>query len=336
MSRGKYVAFCDSDDTVSFDYHLPMLTEAETSGVEIVINDWAMHTERAKYYFADDELVRDDVDLLGDEKLHAFFKHSGKYHSYYVLWNKLYKREILIHSIQKLQSLNYPKNTSYAEDVVINFFAWQDAKKIKNIHTGFYFYRIHPLQSVNAVSKEKIQSQIESMSLAFKIMQTNLPLNRYTSEITEKIIAWKALLARTHYSLAKSNGHKELFGKIKESYGIDERILDVTESTESYSKIVLLGENFEQIDSALFSIWKSQSVAKIKFNQADRYTKNCVERLIKSGKAVLSDENPDVIIPKSKASLKLRLIHDPRIYRLGLRLFKKGSKVRKFLKKFLQ
>ena len=38
LARGEYTVFCDSDDTVSHNYHLPMLRAAEKSGAGIVIN----------------------------------------------------------------------------------------------------------------------------------------------------------------------------------------------------------------------------------------------------------------------------------------------------------
>ena len=50
MARGEDSVFFDSDDTVTFNYHLPMLLRAEESGADIVINGWGVNTKRAKYY----------------------------------------------------------------------------------------------------------------------------------------------------------------------------------------------------------------------------------------------------------------------------------------------
>ena len=39
LADGDFITFCDSDDTVSFNYHLPMLMTAEFHSADIVINE---------------------------------------------------------------------------------------------------------------------------------------------------------------------------------------------------------------------------------------------------------------------------------------------------------
>ena len=45
IAKGDYVTFVDSDDTVTFNYHQPMLNAAINLNCDVVINDWAFHTE---------------------------------------------------------------------------------------------------------------------------------------------------------------------------------------------------------------------------------------------------------------------------------------------------
>ncbi|MBE6645658.1 MAG: glycosyltransferase family 2 protein [Ruminococcaceae bacterium] len=335
MAQGEFCVYCDSDDTVSCDYHLPMLNEAEKTGTDIIINGWAFHTESARYYCRKDETVSGDIDLCSDEKLRTFFKYGGRYHSFYVLWNKLYRTELLKKAFLRLENEGYPKSASYAEDAAINFFAWREAKRIKNIHTGFYFYRIHASQSVNATTKERILSQIESMSFCFSIMRRNIGENRYKDEILHHLRDWEKLMARTHYSLAKANGHGTLFPIIKEKYSIDKLKNSTLMDAGGYIVTTLLGKNFKEIDRILLSIWKSKKPLSIKYSQSDAYTANCVRRLISSGKAIKTRGTPDVMIPKADIPKKHRFIHNGFVYRIGIVLFKKGSKARAFLKKFI-
>ena len=43
-AQGDYISFVDSDDTVSFNYHFPMLLHAEENDLDVCFNDWAFHT----------------------------------------------------------------------------------------------------------------------------------------------------------------------------------------------------------------------------------------------------------------------------------------------------
>ena len=332
MARGDYVCFCDSDDTVSHDYYLPMLKRAESTGADIIINGWAAQTPRSAYYPKDDETVTKTLNLSGRDKLRKYFEREGRYHSFYVLWNKLYRRELLQSSFECLSVKGY-KNTSYAEDAAINFFAFRDAKLIQNIHTGFYFYRLHPAQSVSVTSKEKLCSQIEDMARAFHIMRANLPENEDKKMLLAHIAKWEELMAKTHFAIAKSNGYNELFRVIEEKYGLS--LSELKKEIPQHKGNILLPQNFREIDRALFSVWKSEKPLTVKYDKKDAYTSQCMHRIIKAGKATYKKKSPDLIIPKPKTPLKLRIIHNPAVYKLSTRLFKKGSKSRKFLKKFI-
>ena len=95
LADGDYVTFCDSDDTVSSNYHLPMLLAAEASGADIVINDWAFHSRSTRYYCGADSTINSDISISGDHVLLAFTAQEGREHSYYVLWNKIYSSSVL-------------------------------------------------------------------------------------------------------------------------------------------------------------------------------------------------------------------------------------------------
>ncbi len=332
IARGDYVCFCDSDDTVSHDYYLPMLKTAESTGADIIINGWAAQTPRSAYYPKDDETITNSLILSGRDKLRKYFEHEGRYHSFYVLWNKLYRRQLLRSSFESLAAAGY-KNTSYAEDAAINFFAFRNAKLIQNIHTGFYFYRLHPAQSVSVTSKEKLYSQIEDMARAFHIMKANLPENEDKKMLLTHIAKWEELMAKTHFAVAKSNGYDELFRIIEEKYGLS--LSELKKEIPQHKGNILLPQNFRDIDRALFSVWKSEKPLSVKYDKRDAYTSQCMHRIIKAGKATYKKKNPDLVIPKAKTPLKLRIIHNPTVYKLSTRLFKKGSKSRKLLKKFI-
>lgn len=336
IAEGEYIVFCDSDDTVSHNYHMPMVECAEKSSADIVINDWAFYTPNMKYYCTNDETIRKNIDAVKGDTLLLFMKNRGRQHSFYVLWNKLYKAELLRKSLESLFGAGYPLNASYAEDAAINFFAWKYAKRVINIHTGFYFYRIHPSQTVNAASEERLLSQIEDMSECFKIMRSNIEDEPHKEKIEEDLDAWISLMSRAHFATASANGYKNLFPKIQELYNTQKLKMPIFKDSSDYLAKTLLGINFTEVDAALLSLWDSDEIIKVSYRKKDTYTARCVDYLAEHEKVLKANlQNADIAIPKLRYPLKQRILHNKYVYALGLLLFKKGSKIRGLLKKMV-
>ena len=335
MARGEYSIYCDSDDTVSFNYYLPMLNKALEEDADMVVNGWSSHTVRARYYAKNDETMCRDLSLSGDETLLAFFKNEGRQHSFFVLWNKIYKTDLLISAFNSLMASGIDPRTSYSEDAALNFFMWRDAKKVVNVHTGFYFYRIHPTQTVVASSEKKLLSQVEAMTKTLQLMRNKIGDNKYKADILKHIDEWAALMARSHYSSAKAGGYTNSFNIIKEKYGVEKLKLSTVKDGSCYEHKILLGENFPDVDRVLLEIYDSKSPVRVEYSKKDGYTVGAVEYLRNIGKISDDPSLPLVKIPKFKIRFKKRLIHNYVVQRIGLILFKKGSKSREFFKKFL-
>ena len=334
LARGEYTVFCDSDDTVSHNYHLPMLYAAEKSGADIVINGWANRTNRARFYPKNDETVSSDISLSGESILAKFLEQEGAFHSFYVLWNKLYKTSLLRTAAKLLLDADYPDGSSYAEDVAINFFAFREAKRLINIHTGYYFYRIHPSQSVNIKDEKTLRRQIEDMTACFEVMSRSVRKDNCIIKNKIHLRNWELFMADAHYRQAKALGYSSLFPLIKEKYRT-ECLPPQIGSSEGKNTHVLLPDNCEEIDRALLSAWRSLSPLRVRYSKKDAYARDRVKFLIDCGKAKAAKGRAELIIPREKYLLRTRLLHDPKLYSLSLRLFKKGSRLRELLKKFL-
>ncbi len=333
IAKGEYVAFVDSDDTVSFNYHLPMLDKAQTLGCDVVINDWAFHTDRARYYCANDPLIKDDVTLKNDECLRAFASQKGQAHSYFVLWNKVIKRELLLKAKWELEKTDVIMcRHTYSEDALINFFVFKNAEKISNVHTGYYFYRIHSEQSVNPTSINKLKTHIDDMSKTFEIMLDKVGENKYAAEIKDSIISWRTLMSRTHYSYAKANGYEELYSYIQNKYNVDKLQVSTKKDGELYAKNQLLGENFLDIDRALRKIYFEKSNVTVIYDKSDIYVERTMKYIERVKHDVTESSRKTMMVPKRIISFKSRILHNHFVYSMGLIFFKKGSKIRAFLK----
>lgn len=334
LSHGEYVTYLDSDDTVTFNYHRPMVEAAEGCGADIVLNDWAFKTESGCAYCESDSTISGDLDLNGDEILRRFTKHAGKQHSYFVLWNKIFKRELLLRAKAEIEKTDaIMKRITFSEDMLITFFAFKLAKKLVNIHTGYYLYHIHGGQSVSVDGSAKIKSQIDMICDNFEIIQSNIGENKYADEIKANVTEWKNMMSRTHYSYARAEGDSELCGYVKEKYGVEKLKKSTVADSRDYIASGLLGKNFESIDTVLRWICKKGGEVSVKYVKKDKYVAKSIEYINEKGLVNVTSVEPfEIVIPKREISLKSKIFHSRLVSTLAIALFPKGSKIRKRLK----
>lgn len=334
LAEGEYIAFCDSDDTVTVNYHRPMLELAKRDGAEIVINDWAFRTERSRYYCQSDETVRDDIYLENDGCITAFLAQSGRMHSYYVLWNKVFSSELLKTVAQTVRHIaEGEERFNYSEDALMSFHAFRLAKRVENLHTGYYFYRIHDSQSVAVASEEKLLRQIECMKKTLAEMKSGVAELNDSATLFRYVDEWARLMSRTHYSYAKKGGYRSLYPIIKEAYGVDELHSSYHSDSYAYSKTALIGSNITDIDRLLLDAFKNGT--PICRKELEPYAQRVIEGMSEIGGRVEFADSEGLKIPKEYVSFKRKLYHNPLVYKLGMTLFPKGSRIRAFLKRKL-
>ena len=340
IASGDYIAFCDSDDTVSYNYHLPMLLTADRTGADIVMNDWAFHSTRARYCCRGDSTVSTDIERCGEDVLLAFTAQKGREHSYYVLWNKIYSAPVLKAAgrlaTEAAEARCGDARYNFSEDALINFFAFKEAKKLVNIHTGYYFYRIHDSQTVNVTSREKLLTHISFTSTTLAIMREGVEGLSGKEEMLKNLREWELMMSRTHFSYAKKGGFTDLFEVIKEKYRTDKLKTSTFHDGSAYSKNKLLPDNFEDVDASLLNVWQDSNKT-VKQGRLGKYTRASLaytelEQNVRISYVKCGECHE---IPEEQISFKKQVIYTPIIYRLGMILFKKGSKIRAFLKRRL-
>lgn len=337
MAEGDYIAFVDSDDTVSFNYHRPMVEHAAATSADIVMNDWAFHTENSRYYCLSDPTVAGDVSAEGDAVLWRFLSEGGAVHAYFVLWNKVYRRELMLRVREELGRVAEEKpGYNYSEDALMNFFAFKYAKKLENLHTGYYFYRIHPTQSISVTGRDRLALHIDCMSYTLGKMRENVSDRAGFSELVAHIDEWAAMMSRTHYSYAASAHHTDLYPVIRERYGVDRLTRSTLRDARANSKNVALPENFTEIDDALRRVYLSEGPTRVAISGKHQYISRTLSAITAMGGELLlvkKGEPTAIVIPSPRMSLKKRIIYSPLVYKTAMLLFRKGSRLRALLKK---
>ena len=250
-ANSQYVCFVDSDDTISFNYLEANIIKANTINADIVINDWAFHTDSTRYVCTNDSSISTDF-LLKANVLYKFFEQAGREHSYYVLWNKVYSRDVLLNVVEEIKRLDIG-NLVYAEDVLMNYFAFKYAKVTTNVHLGYYFYRVHNDQQVSVGSKEKLLNHVKSMALVLNTIENDLKHINLYEKYADNLMLWKRLLCTSHYNSAKAFKKDGLFNDVLSIYGIDK--LKPYKNESAYARHMILPNNILEIDKVLRDLW---------------------------------------------------------------------------------
>lgn len=334
QATAPYVCYVDSDDTVSFCYFEASLAKAEKTNAHIVINDWAFHTEQTKYVCTNDTTIKENIVLVGDDPLKKFISQAGREHSYYVLWNKIFKREILCQACDRVESLNLEKMV-FAEDVLLNYFAFAQAKKAANVHLGYYFYRVHESQQIAVETEKKLVNHIESMTKVFDIIEKDLTKKSCFDEVKNYFQMWKQLLCSSNYQVAKHLKLKNLYSFILEKYRTCELKGMPSGHDKAYLKQRILPGNIDAIDTQLKKVYYSNRHLKV-FVKKKSYAfevLNKMKHLFKKRFDIVSNKyQANFVLEKEKVSIKQKILHNSFVYKLGMLMFPKGSRIRKILK----
>ena len=296
-----YVCFVDSDDTISFNYLEGSLNSILDS--DIVINDWAFDTTSTKYYCLNDSTINSD--FVSNEPLKKYFSQQGKEHSAYVLWNKIFKREVILSACAEIEKLNLDKML-YAEDVLMTYFAHLFAKKICNTHSGYYFYRVHDSQQVAVDSKEKLIGHVNSLTNVFNIIESSLKKENLFEDFKDDLFKWKQLLCSINYTVAKKFKSKELNQLIKEKYINCELKSAGFMSDYNYLNHKVLPKNIEKIDKLLQEVYYSNKHLKIYAKKKSYAYKEFgkMQKVFKTNFRLVKEKEADIIFPKEMVSLK--------------------------------
>lgn len=130
-ARGKYLQFADSDDWLTPDATKLMVRAAEENNCDMVISD---------FYRVVGERVSQKGDIeedgvLSQEEFAGHMMENPADFYYGVLWNKLYKREL----VEKYH-LRMDAEISWCEDFMFNLEYIRHAEKIYALHAPVYYY----------------------------------------------------------------------------------------------------------------------------------------------------------------------------------------------------
>lgn len=144
-AKGEYIGFVDGDDMIDKDMYAFLLQNLLKENADISHCGYVMHVgDRKDYYYGTEKyLVQDNEQGLYD-LVSGEFVEPG-------LWNKLYKREIIVPALHEQRIQNF-KNL---EDLLINYYAFQLSQKSVYEDQCKYHYLVRKNSSATSKVNEK-------------------------------------------------------------------------------------------------------------------------------------------------------------------------------------
>ena len=170
LARGKYLQFSDSDDWISADATKLLVRTAQENNCDMVIADF--------YRVVGERVSRkgdiEEDGVMSREEFAAHMMENPSDFYYGVLWNKLYKREIV-----EAHQLRMDAQISWCEDFMFNLEYIRYAESFVSLQSPVYYY---------VKTKGSLVSQSISISktIKMKLMVFEIYNNFYKNVLDEK------------------------------------------------------------------------------------------------------------------------------------------------------
>lgn len=200
-AQGDYIGFVDSDDYVDKDMFLKLIEKAQMEDYDMVAcNTWALYPKKK---------------VLIDSAIHDHQSiHQLLIDAYAVLWNKIYKREII-------QSIRFKKDVWY-EDVLFLYEVYPQLKKVGRVDEALYYY-VQNEGSITYTYNEKLYQLIENMDDILRYYRKNNYYDLYSKELEYSYVRYLygtfiKRLAKSKDFVRFKEGCKIVIDKVNEAF----------------------------------------------------------------------------------------------------------------------
>lgn len=202
IASGEYIGFLDSDDWVNVHMFKKMYEHAKSNDFDIVACDTVAIYPKKEMVIHSNIVDNQEVSkLLVD--------------AYAVIWNKIYKRELL-------EGLTFNTKMSFCEDVLFLYEVYSRVNKVGAVNEVLHFY-LQRDGSLTYTYNEKLYQLIDSMDHIVSYYKDNNILDKYYDEIEYTYVRYLYAtfikrLAKTKNKVEFKKGVNYVLGKVKESF----------------------------------------------------------------------------------------------------------------------
>ncbi|MCR4617786.1 MAG: HAD-IA family hydrolase [Lachnospiraceae bacterium] len=141
-SKGKFIAFVDSDDYINPEFIRLLVEKAKAEDADLVFSSTVLCTPKGsetKLAFMDAELHK--LPLEGNKLREVYWNQYGCAYVWHTVWNKLYDRELWDEAIPYLERMT--EHHVMTEDIIFSSIIYYFVKKAVLSRNSVYFYCKH-------------------------------------------------------------------------------------------------------------------------------------------------------------------------------------------------
>lgn len=209
-SAGDYIAFVDSDDSVTIDWFRLLLKKAIETTADIVVGNTICKDENKNKYiynmYYSNNKSRDCI--CNDDIMKNFMDNEGMCFSNHTVWNKLYSREIWEKSLPYFKEIT--NHFVMTEDLVFSTVLHYFAKKIAfSNHDGYIYYRNSDSSTVSVKNLGKLKKNLKDLQISFTFIKKFLEEKNIYEKYQEKYKQLKNRYFRWWSYLVENNTSNE-------------------------------------------------------------------------------------------------------------------------------
>ena len=182
QAHGDYIAFVDSDDYIGIDWFRCLLERIYEEQAEMVMGNTINVDESGKktYYNSYRKLNFARETLRGFSVCMHLVQQTGLCFAWHTVWNKLYKRELVMRCIPYFERIKRP--LIMCEDIAYSSVFYSLADSLAFADVDAYFYYRHSEASTSLKQpREKIKKNLEDVGFVFDYALSVLQENQHAN-----------------------------------------------------------------------------------------------------------------------------------------------------------
>lgn len=195
-ARGAYIGFLDSDDFVSAGYFDRLYAAASSVRADIAVGRIVNQTkDGVRYVQTRCETFPYTIGTPGNKTPEdLFWAQEGRCYHIHVVWNKLYRRQILKKNLSVFTRLR--AHQVMMEDFIYSAVWFHSIRSYVTADGADYYYVENPASSIGDAAAVKIEKNLLDIQRAFSFVRQFLAERKIISEYGASLEAWKARYGR--------------------------------------------------------------------------------------------------------------------------------------------